>query len=98
MDDESIRKLADVVADRVFEQMAKFVDVIEGLVRENEALQAKVGMLECVVFGHEHPDDDDDDLSSFEDFTPSDDDDRREFFDVDYAWETPDEDSEPTFD
>jgi hypothetical protein len=60
MDDEEVTRLANIVSDRVFESMSKFVAVLEDTVRENELLRTKVAHLELLVFGPEGVEDDDD--------------------------------------
>lgn len=54
MNDEDVARLANIVSERVFESMSKFVGVLEDIIRENELLRSKVAELEFMVFG---PDD-----------------------------------------
>jgi hypothetical protein len=92
VDDEAITRLADIVSERVFTSMSKFVDALEALVRENELLRTKVAHLELIVFSDD-PDDPDDNG-----YEPVPEDEIDDFFDVESAWEPEDDDSEPTFD
>lgn len=59
MDDDEVARLADIVSERVFESMSRFVAALEELVRENELLRTKVAHLELLVFGPEGADEDD---------------------------------------
>lgn len=93
MDDEAVARLADIVAERVFKSMAQFVDVLENLVRENEALHAQVSHLELIVFGPEARD-----AEAGADYEEASADELDEFFDVDSAWEPEEDDTKPTFD
>jgi hypothetical protein len=85
MNDEDIARLADVVSKRVFDEMSRFIDVLENVMRDNERLLAKVEDLEWALYG-EH----DDDLSQVPD------DELDEFFDG--CWEPDEDEGEPTFD
>lgn len=104
MDDESIKKLADVVSGRVFEQMSQFVGVIEGVVRENELLRARVADLELSLYDLDDDDVDYDDEADEERFDleakqEADEEARREFFDVENAIDDElEEEFDPTFD
>jgi hypothetical protein len=96
MNDEDVVRLADIVSDRVFKELSKFLDVLESVVRENEQLTTKVRQLEEWLFSPDEDAEDDDD-DGYEDVPP---DEVDGFFDVESAWEpTIDEDdSKPTFD
>jgi hypothetical protein len=89
MDDEAVARLADIVAERVFKSMSQFVDVLEDLVRDNEALHGQVRHLELLLFGPEARDAEAEEAS---------DDELDEFFDVDSAWGPEEDESKPTFD
>jgi uncharacterized membrane protein len=49
MDDEAIHRLAELVAARVFEPMAEFIEALEKLVRQNEMLRGRVDQLEAML-------------------------------------------------
>lgn len=87
MDEDAVNRLADLVSDRVFTSMSKFVDVLEDLVRENEALRCKVSHLELAIFG-----DDGDDDFEYEEVPLN--------AETVWDWEEPEleDDTEPTFD
>jgi 16S rRNA G527 N7-methylase RsmG len=94
MDDDELTRLADIVSERVFASMAKLLDVVENLVRDNETLRAKVARLELEV----HEDDSGDVGFDCELVVPIYADGMEGYFDVDESEEPEDDDSEPTFD
>lgn len=108
MTNEEIDRVAACVSERVLKAMQVFVGVLEGVVRENEALRAKVDMLEMALFQADEHDRqiDDDDVEYARQAQPEDDgelieegsDAWAEFWGTSADSSDDDDDDKPTFD